>query len=398
MDGDDDTALLVAGGGSSGATPSYTLYTVRFSQANEPRPGELTLGNWDLGGTVSAWSYAHADELFPAGRLVPGRPALTLEDDLPEAPIAIEEELRSGLVESAVALRHGRIAYHGPTPANRPRLLMSVSKVVPSLLIGILVDQGIVDYANPISEYLPQLGQQWDGCRLLDVLDMASGVACPEVGDSGAYLDPKHPFFQFEASLGWRPQTRPDSPFELALSYDRVGQPGTAYDYTSVNTFLLAWVIETVTGDRFTEVVQQRVWDQLALTRDAAWAVNDAGTAVAHGGLIMSTEDLARFGTVFTPSGGVLGHDLVVPASYMGVLRRPRSFRAPWTPAHAWPAGQWNWVTTEGDMFKSGFGGQGLFISPTRDVVIAFTGTPGADGTTNHLGRMCQEWADSLTR
>ena len=40
----------------------------------------------------------------------------------------------------------------------------------------------------------------------------------------------------------------------------------------------------------------------------------------------------------------------------------------------------------DGDLFKSGFGGQGLYVSPTRDLVIAFAGTPRLDGSVNQLG------------
>jgi CubicO group peptidase (beta-lactamase class C family) len=38
-----------------------------------------------------------------------------------------------------------------------------------------------------------------------------------------------------------------------------------------------------------------------------------------------------------------------------------------------------------GDLFKGGFGGQGLYVSPARDLVIAFTGTPRQDGSVNLL-------------
>ena len=312
-------------------------------------------------------------------------------------PAAVDHELSSDLVESAVVLLNGRVAYREATTSSRPRLLMSVSKVVASLMIGVLADRGELDYDESIRTYLPDLGQQWAPCRLIDVLDMTSGVACPEAGDPGSYLDPDHPFFRFEASLGWRPEGRADSPFDLVLGYARVGEPGTEFAYTSVNTFLLAWVVETITGASYLDAVQQILWDRLALTSDAAWAVSHSGTAVAHGGLIMSTEDLARLGTVFTRSSHTLGHGLTVPTSYTDMLHRPRELHDPWTPAGAWPAGQWNWVTHDGDMFKSGFGGQGLFISPRRDLVIAFTGTPGTPGTTNHLGQLCRAWADSLT-
>jgi hypothetical protein len=62
-------------------------------------------------------------------------------------------------------------------------------------------------------------------------------------------------------------------------------------------------------------------------------------------------------------------------------------------PSGAHPAGQWNLVYPDRDMFKSGFGGQGLYISPARDIVIAFLGVPDEHGRTNELGQLCREIA-----
>ncbi|SDT30478.1 serine hydrolase domain-containing protein [Microlunatus soli] len=368
-----------------------------------PRPPELTLSNWDLGGIVSAWSYRHTDQLFAVRPLVPGSRAevdtmaevSTDPADLAIAEFAeLAEQLRSGLVDAITVLVGGRPAVRWSMgSASVPHLLMSVSKVVASLAVGVLVDQDRLRYLASVRDYLPELGEQWRHCRLQDVLDMASGVVCPEVGDPGAYRDPSHPFYRFEASLGWRPAQQPSSPYELTLGFQRLGRPGTRYEYTSVNTFLLAWVVERVTGLDYVDAVQSLVWDHLALDNDAAFCVNGRGTAVAHGGLIMTVDDLARFGTLFTPSGASAGHRLAVPASYASMLRRDRHELVPsygeW-PHGAHPAGQWNLVHADGDMIKTGFGGQGLYVSPTHDVVIAFSGVPDAAGRTNSLAALCR--------
>jgi hypothetical protein len=46
---------------------------------------------------------------------------------------------------------------------------------------------------------------------------------------------------------------------------------------------------------------------------------------------------------------------------------------------------QWNHAMADGDLFKGGFVGQGPCVSPARDLVIAFAGTPRADGSVNLL-------------
>ncbi|HVB43831.1 MAG TPA: hypothetical protein VNF47_14170 [Streptosporangiaceae bacterium] len=68
-----------------------------------------------------------------------------------------------------------------------------------------------------------------------------SGIGCLEVDAPGAYTDPGHPFYRFEASLGWRPAgVGPvPSPHEVVAAPPAHRQPGEVYKYTSVNTFVL---------------------------------------------------------------------------------------------------------------------------------------------------------------
>jgi hypothetical protein len=60
------------------------------------------------------------------------------------------------------------------------------------------------------------------------------------------------------------------------------------------------------------------------------------------------------------------------------------------TAAYGWvlppPGRQWDFVTAEGDLLNGGFGGQGLYVSPGQDLVVAFAGTPpDEDGSVNLL-------------
>lgn len=185
------------------------------------RPADLNLANWDLGGPVSEWSYQHTDKLFPTERLVPAMTASpTTQPIATDAPPELAHDLESGRVHGITILAGGQAVFRWPQKPAGPHLLMSVSKVFVSLAIGILVDQGKLDYTDAVRDYLPELGEQWEPCLVQHLLDMTSGVDCPEVGDPGAYSDPEHPFYQFEASLGWRPAGRSVSPYDLVLGYN----------------------------------------------------------------------------------------------------------------------------------------------------------------------------------
>ncbi|HEY9290859.1 MAG TPA: serine hydrolase domain-containing protein [Microlunatus sp.] len=366
------------------------------------RPDDLTLANWDLGGSVSAWSYRHADQLFWTQPLTPGLPSI--EDDhgpRTAIPDTLGDQLSSGLVSAITIRAGGRTVFRWPDEPTGRHLLMSVSKIFASVAIGLLADRGDLEYDRSVRDYLPELGVQWQPCQVRHVLDMTSGVECAEVGDPGAYLDPDHPFYRFEASLGWRPAVVATSPYDLVRSYRRSGVPGTRYAYTSVNTFLLAWMIERVTGLDYPRALQTLIWEELALGQDAAICVSSSGTAVAHGGLMMTVDDLARFGTLFIPSTPQPAHSLIIPDSYLTMLREPRNELVADTvrwPEGAHPAGQWNLIHADGDLFKSGFGGQGLYVSPANEVVIAFTGIPDSQGHTNRLASSCRSVAQAIGR
>ena len=107
-------------------------------------------------------------------------------------------------------------------------------------------------------------------------------------------------------------------------------------------------------------------------------------------GLCATLRDVARFGLLFHPGGprSVIPEP-VVPEGYLSKIQsggRPELFKQGPTgqailrdlhgehPRHNMH--QWDYVMEDGDFFKGGYGGQGLYISPARDLVIAYFGTP----------------------
>ena len=56
---------------------------------------------------------------------------------------------------------------------------------------------------------------------------------------------------------------------------------------------------------------------------------------------------------------------------------------------------QWDYTMADGDFYKSGFHGQGLYISPKRDLVIAYFGTPTKNGDGHNLKMISRQLAKS---
>src|SRR6266542_1486879 len=233
----------------------------------DPAPAGLTLANWDLGGEPSAWAYLHAGDLFPHVEIPPVRPVARLPvaesgevaKFAVEAGLTLDEYVGTAPVSGIVIVHRGRTAYER-YPRMRPEdrhLLMSVTKLFPAVLVGILERRGMVDLGQPVDAVIGELaGAGWAGVPIGDILSMASGTDCLEVDDPAAYTDPDHPFSRFEASLGWRPaRGAAPSTYDLVAALPARRPPGEAYEYTSVNTFVLSWLVERLTGLGFAEVV-----------------------------------------------------------------------------------------------------------------------------------------------
>ena len=97
--------------------------------------------------------------------------------------------------------------------------------------------------------------------RAIDTLfvDMASGMTGLEADDPTAYTDPNSPYGLFEASLGLQPATPKTmkSTYRYIATLKRQKPSGQKYEYTSVNTFVCAWLAEKVSGKPYAELVSE---------------------------------------------------------------------------------------------------------------------------------------------
>jgi CubicO group peptidase (beta-lactamase class C family) len=136
----------------------------------------------------------------------------------------------------------------------------------------------------------------------------------------------------------------------------------------------------------YADLVQREIWGHLGAEADASMTVSPQGTPASHGGMSSTLRDLARYGLLFTPSWRMVSQTRVVSALYLSTIQRggrPELFDTGKSgreaiallgerPHHH--AYQWDLVMEDGDFFKAGYHGQGLWISPTRDLVIAYFG------------------------
>ena len=284
-----------------------------------------------------------------------------------------------------LVLKGGRIVYES-YPRMKPtdlHVTVSVSKAITGAVVAILAARGEIDVSKPIDAYVPELaGSAWKGTPIIDILDMASGM---DVGEEGFLDNPDLPYRAYEAANGFirtdPPTTR--SPYQITRDFPRKEPPGQTFDYSTVNTFVLAWLAESVAGLPYDRVLSRELWSRMGAESDGTFVLSPHGAPTAGDGISMTLRDLARFGLLYTSTGRKnVGpvippeHIKTVQAGGRGPLREQRTehlghSKHPTLQGYRW---QWDRIWPDGDLGVMGSYGQTLHISPSRYVVVASFG------------------------
>lgn len=292
--------------------------------------------NWDSP-PWNRWSFQHIREILPTAEVWRGdgpvRELPRSEVDLDALPVSDsqgEPATLAGLLDETftdgfMVLKDGKIAYEryfNNMTARTPHLSQSVAKSVTGTVFGILAARGVVDPKKLVTDYLPELAVTgWHGASLQHVLDMTSGVRFSE-----AYTDPYSDIGQVDVASGWKPVPSgtepsfqwPENVFELILRLTGTTRPhGTAFEYRSIETDVLAFVMERATGKRLPQLVSEELWQKIGAEESAFFTVDSAGYALADGGFNATLHDYARFGQTILEDGAG-----IVPAAWIAETRQ----------------------------------------------------------------------------
>ena len=298
----------------------------------------------------------------------------------------------AGHLDGCIVVRDGKIIYE-TYPRMRPNdkhIWWSVSKTFTGTAVGLLEEQGLVDVEQPIETYIAALSESaWSGTPVIDILDMASGMTGLESDDPEAYTNPDSPYALYESSLGYQVPTEKTmkSTYEYMTTMERQKPSGQVDEYTSVNTFVLAWLLEDLLDKPFAEIVSELFWSKIGAQADALLGVSAIGAPGASGLISSTLRDLARYGLLYTPSWRVVAREQVIPDALIKRIQtegRPAlyqagSSKAVWDDymgeACLWGTRQFDFVTQDGDFAKTGYHGQTFYISPGKNLVVASFGT-----------------------
>jgi CubicO group peptidase (beta-lactamase class C family) len=196
-----------------------------------------------------------------------------------------------------------------------------VSKSLTATLAGVLAGDGRLDPDAPVARYVDELaGSSFDGCTVAHLLDMRAGTRFSE-----AYEDLAADIRISEQVTGWRPRTSPGLPAGLhayMAGLQNAREHGGPFDYRSILSDVLGWVVERAGGASFADLFSREIWTRIGAERDASIAVDAQGSAVTDGGFSVTLRDLGRFGLMHLQGGEIDGRR-VVPAAWIDRLLRP---------------------------------------------------------------------------
>ncbi|MCA0432223.1 MAG: beta-lactamase family protein [Proteobacteria bacterium] len=233
-------------------------------------------------------------------------------------------------------LKDGAIVIEQYFNGMEPRSLhlsQSVAKSFTGAVAGILAGRGLLDVNAPVTAYLPELAETgWKGASLQHVLDMSTGTRFSE-----EYTDPYSDIGQVDVASGWKPIPPGADPafrwprhmWELITGLRDTERPhGDLFVYRSIETDVLAFCMERVTGKRLPQIMSEELWQKMGAEESACFAVDSAGYALADGGLNASLRDYGRFGQLMLENGGG-----IIPAGWVEATRNGNHaiFRAPYT-------------------------------------------------------------------
>ena len=239
----------------------------------------------------------------------------------------------------------------------------SVAKSFTSTLVGAAIQDGhIGSLSDPVTRYIPALtGSGYDGVTVAQLLAMSSGVRWNE-----DYTDPNSDVARF---LAQAPEGDVDAVTAYMRRLPRAHAPGTQWNYNTGETNLIGVLVERATRRTLSDYMTEKVWQPFGMEGDATWLLNASREEVSGCCMQMRLRDYGRFG-LFVLGGGRANGQQVVPEGWYAAAgtKQAEIGRPGFGYGYQW------WTYDDGTFAAQGIFGQGIFIDPARNLVIAGVG------------------------
>lgn len=294
-------------------------------------------------------------------------------EGLDEAQLTrVFDSIRNGVfpgVDSMVVIRNQRIVaegYFNGFDRDTVHELRSTGKSFISTLAGIALDQGLIGLDDPLSQHIPDFESYRNmdankrAITLRHLLNMSAGFDCND-------WDPSSPGNEEKMydSRDW---------IKFMLDLPMIAVPGTRADYCTGGVVLTAQVVAQRSGMALENYAQQWLLGPLNIQK-SVWRHSPDGKATGATGFGLTPRDAAKLGALFINEGVWNGSRIVSESWVMTTRQRPVGLRNQGYGYLWWKRNFQQGNTVLESSYTAGNGGNFIFTIPSRELVVAFTGS-----------------------
>jgi hypothetical protein len=274
-----------------------------------------------------------------------------------------------------VIIKRGRIVFEQYRNLSDDRshfASFSLAKSIVSMVVGAAVADGYIQsIEDPVRKYVPELkGSGYEKVPIRELLRMRSGVAYDERYDFGVQSEAQQ---VHELAVVQNVQRFADISRRLKLTR----KPGEAFNYSTMDTAVLGWVIEKAVRQPLSKYMSARIWEPAGMESYGFWIADGppgVGREMSGMGYNATARDFARLGQLMLQRGRV-GDRQILPTDWIDAATASTAIgveRQPIKTAFALGYG-YQWWTLHGTGSYTGIGlqGQYIYVDPATETVVA---------------------------
>lgn len=282
--------------------------------------------NW-LTYPANQWSYQHVSELAKTAIIsTKNNPEATLPQKKISLPLRsisfenfkgkkndIDQWLKNSNTDGFIVLQNGSVLYefygNGSTPDTLHQMF-SVTKSFVGTLASALCTERRLDANKKVTDYVPELRETaYREVTVQELMDMRVSFN----NFSEHYDDRYSHFYKYVASVLSDAQTNTEFPSlrSYLVNLKRDKKDNSRFNYATVNTDVLAWVLEKVTKKKIQDLISERIWSKIGASSNAYMIVDRNGVGWAGAGLNATLRDIAKFGQMMLQNGSFHNQQII---------------------------------------------------------------------------------------
>lgn len=246
-----------------------------------------------------------------------------------------------------------------PYDSRLPHQLYSLSKSITATAIGMLADEGLLNLEENLCDIFYDKAPEREDLpahrmtvRML--LNMSTGSLFNEAG-SAMGADWEREFLRAGTKFA----------------------PGTAFDYNSMNTYMLAAIVRRKSGESLTDYLRPRLYEPLGI-EEYYWETCPNGTEKGGWGLSLTPESVAKIGQLYLNRGvwrTADGECRLVSARWIQEATRPQIGTPNGEITYGYGHQIWMTAREGAYLFNGAFGQYMLALPDLNALVVLFSGT-----------------------